>query len=825
MEAKIRIIEVSPKIKCFKNNPKDVISISFISDNYSVKIEDLEKAITSNDKVIVNLKETKNKNNKYQPIKYSLLRNNNNIIATGEFIPSEGIKWYKLNEPKNNMSKESLITSSTSNGNIKNNNNFAANRRAHNLSDSNNSYAQEPLNNFTSKTNFNKLNNNSALNIIKIKFSINLSNKKGFTNKKNMNSSNNTNHYNSTINNNYTKEPSESSSKYAEILFDRDIFNDEEFTITESEINRFNQMKNIITTSKKSKNPKKFMNGIQSKRFSKKKINFHSNSPGMIQVLSGGEDSTFNTKTILTSLNNSKAFSPSRKINNLINKKYFNEDIRMKTSMCFFNKRKNISEIKCNNENKENKFIIKKSSKGDENHRKINSCENIEDEILDQNFKNYLKNDEILKANLSRNNSFNSLTQNNNGVKGSNQHNTYSTYNNDLSSNTNRSKILKNNETNNNNVIYNNNTINNNQSKAKQDIYSNSLFADIQLLKTNSDLEYGLSPSISKNITSNNENNSLDKIITNNNNENFERLKSDFLLLYSKESLNKINNDVIFLELQLMIEKILAMQNKHQKEYIEISNSININKKIVSYYQNKYISLIKLINKLNTKKIYNDIRNKKKDIFNENINNFIKIRKNIMNKGEFMIWNKMLENSNRSKIKTNTKNKIINIFLNICGKNENSLNKLSLKFYKEIKNIKNKKSSSNNINSTTKKKNKFNYNSTFSEKKIINIKSKIKDNDTEGNIPVPYMRTNHNMQNNFKSSSNKNKVKMSKKNSIKLNTNKDDKSNAKNNNMNFGTMISDNTSSNFNKKIKYKNKSSSIGDKKYHKKRGVNKSQ
>ena len=87
------------------------------------------------------------------------------------------------------------------------------------------------------------------------------------------------------------------------------------------------------------------------------------------------------------------------------------------------------------------------------------------------------------------------------------------------------------------------------------------------------------------------------------------------------------------------------------------------------------------------------------------------------------------------------------------------------------------------------------------------------------------MRTNHNMQNNFKSSSNKNKVKISKKNSIKLNTNKDDKSNAKNNNMNFGTMISDNTSSNFNKKIKYKNKSSSIGDKKYHKKRGVNKSQ
>ena len=182
MEAKIRIVEVSPKLKCFKNNPKDIISISFISDNYSVKIEDLEKAISSNDKVIVNLKESKNKN-KHQPIKYSLIRNNNIVIANGEFIPSEGIKWYKLNEIKNNISKESLITSSTSNGNIKNNTNFPNNRRAHNLSDSHNSYQIEPINNFNSKNNFNKLNNNPSL-VLKIKFSINILNKK-ISNKKN----------------------------------------------------------------------------------------------------------------------------------------------------------------------------------------------------------------------------------------------------------------------------------------------------------------------------------------------------------------------------------------------------------------------------------------------------------------------------------------------------------------------------------------------------------------------------------------------------------------------------------------------------------------
>ena len=817
MEAKIRIIEISPKIKCFKNDPKDIISISFISDNYSVKIEDLEKAIISNDKVIVNLKESKNKN-KYQPIKYSLLKNNNNIIATGEFIPSEGIKWYKLNEIKNNMSKESLITSSTSNGNIKNNNNFTANRRVHNLSDSHNSYANEPLNSFISKSNFNKLNKNSGLTVIKIKFSINLSNKKVFSNKKNINQNNN-NHYNSIINNNYTKEPSENSSKYGEILLDKDIFNDEEFTITECELSRINQKKNIATTSKKLNNQKKFTSGLQSKRFSKKKINFHSNHSPKQPALSGVEDTRQNSKTIMTTLNNnSKAFSPTRKTNNLSSKKYLNEDIRMKTSMGF-NKRKNVGIIKDKNENNENKFISKKSSNCEEIHRKIKSCENIEDEILDQNFKNYLKNDELLKANLSRNNSYNSLTQNNKGLKNTKA---FETNNNDLLEKENISKISSNNE-----IITD---INKFQNNFPQDFNTKSLYGDIQLLKTNSDIESV--DNISKNITINNENNSLDNIcITNNNkNENFERLKSDFLLLYSKKSICKINNEVLFLEIQLMIEKILDLQKKHQKEYIEVFNSITLNKKVCNNYQSKYISLIKQINKLNTKKIYTDIIDKKNEIYKGNINNFITTRKNIMNKGEFIIWNKMMENSSKAKIKNNIKSKVINIFLNICGKNEINLNKLSIKFYKEIKNKQSKKNGSNkNIEKTNvaKKKGKLDYNSNFSEKKSVNIKMRIKENDTETNLP--YLRTNHNIQHNFKATTNKNILKISKKNNTKMSINKDDINTSNSNNMK--TMINENTSTHYNnyynKKIKYynNNKPSSIGDKKFHKKKGFNKSQ
>ena len=163
------------------------------------------------------------------------------------------------------MSKESLITSSTSNGNIKNNN---INRRARNLSDSHNSYANEPMNNFYSKNNFNKLTNNSGLTILKIKFAINIINTNANINVNKNNK--NYNHYNSIKSNNYTKEPSENSSKYDEILFDKDIFNEEDFTITESDISKLNPKSKISTTSKKFNNQKKISSGIQTNRFSKK---------------------------------------------------------------------------------------------------------------------------------------------------------------------------------------------------------------------------------------------------------------------------------------------------------------------------------------------------------------------------------------------------------------------------------------------------------------------------------------------------------------------------------------------------------------------------
>ena len=807
MEAKIRIIEISPKLKLFKNNSKDIISISFISDNYSVKIEDVEKAILSNEQIIISLKEIKDHKNKniIQPIKYSFIRNNNNILGKGEFIPTEGIKWYKFIEKNNNITKETYITPSTSNGNIKKNN-LIVSRRAHNLSDSHNSYAKEPFSSTVSKNNLNKLNNsNSLLSIMKIKLAINIINKKIISNKKLTNTNN---RYNSIKNSNYIKEGSDNSSKYDGSLLDknRGIFNEEDFTIEESDLSKFNQKTKVPTTSKKIYNQKTFYSGINTKRFSKKQFNFNSNQKSLAPGNNMIRDNETNTKIISDKINNNKAMSPKKRLKNLASKKLFNEDIKMKTSIGF-NKRKNI----------DNKDILNEDDYKNEISRKINSCENIEDEILDQNFKNYLKNDEILKANLSRNNSFNNLTQNNNnGSNGaSNYHNTYSTQNNEFLPQTTRIKNLDEQDNNNQNGL--------NKKMISQELNANSLYADLQLLKTNSDYECVITESISKNLITNNENNSFeDNIFFMNGNENFEKLKTDFFLLYSDEKLNKINNDVLFLEIQLMIEKILNMQDKHQKEYMELFKSININKKFFDNYQNKYILLVKQVNKLNTKKLFNDIRDKRKELYNENINNFINTRSKIMDKGEFLMWEEIMEKANKSKIINNNKKKIINIFLNICEKNEIHLNKLSLKFYKEIKSKQIKK----NTNNIMKRTNKFNSSSHFTEKKATNKNMRVKETETDSNIP--HLRTNNNVhQNNNRLNFNRYK-KMPKKNPTKINLNKEDTNN-KNNNINFGTMINENIShDNYynSKKINnYKNKSTSIGDKVFRKKRGVNKSQ
>ena len=741
MEVKLKIIEISPKIKSLQNNSKDIISISFISDNYSVKIEDVEKAMNNKDNIIINLKQANNKNN-IQTIKYSLIKNNNNIISTGEFTPIEGIKWYKLSEIKNNISKEKYLASSKSKGNIKNN-------------------------------------NNQQVNLLKIKFEIKISNKMIMNKNKN-----NANHDN-IRKNNYTKEQSSHSSEEKANLFDKkDFFNDDDFTIIESEINKKNSHEQVTPDTKNFKN-KKYLSGSTSKKFIKKTISGDTQSPSSPGSISR-KDNKINPKRIKSS-----EVSPiKKKSNHLEGKLLFNEDLKMKTDLDF-NKKKNFD--------KSSNLISGKNNL------------NIEDEILDQNFKNYLKNDEILKSNISRNNSSNSLTQN--SIKNENEINYMGTFdpnNYDFISQATRTKGEE---------------INKNEFKNKkiiiQDLNTNSLFADIQLLKTNSDCEYVVSNDVSKNIILNNDNDNIsfeDTPIVNNN-ENYEKLKSDFLLLYSEENLNKINNDILFFEIQLMIEKILGLQNEHQKEYMSLFNSIKSNINILRNYQFQYLSIFKQLNSLRLKKLYHDNIDKKKELYNENIIIFIDDRKKIIKKEEFPIWDKMVEHANLISIKKNNKTRITDIFLAICDRNENNLNKLSHKFYKEIKD---RNSSQGNINIGNKKSKYKSLNYT-----VKRTKSRVKENDDLDNN-LQYMKTNQNFYNNqnLNSKPNKSKYTLKKKKLNKTNLIKDDNNITNNNNVNYGTIMNQKYSHYNIRKINYyKNKSTSIGDKFVHKKRGINKSQ
>ena len=154
-----------------------------------------------------------------------------------------------------------------------------------------------------------------------------------------------------------------------------------------------------------------------------------------------------------------------------------------------------------------------------------------------------------------------------------------------------------------------------------------------------------------------------------------------------------------------MVEKLLNLQYIHQKEYNQIFNSINTNKKFVKNYKNLYILLTKKINKLHTKKLEDSLKKTNNKFYNESLSNFSKERRKILQDYEFSIWNKLKKNSKKSFIIENSKNKMINIFLNICSKKEKKLNKLSLKFYNEIKEKQNKKM--NNKKNEILKKNKY----------------------------------------------------------------------------------------------------------------------
>ena len=210
------------------------------------------------------------------------------------------------------------------------------------------------------------------------------------------------------------------------------------------------------------------------------------------------------------------------------------------------------------------------------------------------------------------------------------------------------------------------------------------------------------------------------------------------------------------------------------------------------------------------KKLEDSMEKTKNEICNESVLNFGKIRRKIIKDSEFSIWNKLMKNSNKSSIIENSKNKMINIFLNICSKKENKLNKLSLKFYNEIKEkqniIKNKKIEDN-------KKSKY---KISDNKKVIFIDTKINPNIKENNFFLNKTSKNYYSFNYNPPTTKGNTGKISKKNSTSKMLSKINPSNK------YGTLVNETSVNYYTKKLNQKNRQLNIENKLYIARKSVN---
>lgn len=84
--------------------------------------------------------------------------------------------------------------------------------------------------------------------------------------------------------------------------------------------------------------------------------------------------------------------------------------------------------------------------------------------------------------------------------------------------------------------------------------------------------------------------------------KNFESIKNDVIIYYTKEYLNSIKDDMISLELKLLIEKILQLKFEFQKQIkYFFQNFINF-KNDLKYLHENYICVVKKKINYNQKK-------------------------------------------------------------------------------------------------------------------------------------------------------------------------------------------------------------------------------
>ena len=157
-------------------------------------------------------------------------------------------------------------------------------------------------------------------------------------------------------------------------------------------------------------------------------------------------------------------------------------------------------------------------------------------------------------------------------------------------------------------------------------------------------------------------------------NENkFEQLLNDFLLLYNNDSLKNLNMNEIELEFHFLVEKIYELINEYYKEYHSLLNQNNSFINNIKYYAYKYNNLLKLQNALKGKMNKEILKN----IKNENDNKSYKYYSNNikkLNKELEILKNINLGLLNKNIKKESSKKLLKNILAIIVNKNKSALN-------------------------------------------------------------------------------------------------------------------------------------------------------
>ena len=182
----------------------------------------------------------------------------------------------------------------------------------------------------------------------------------------------------------------------------------------------------------------------------------------------------------------------------------------------------------------------------------------------------------------------------------------------------------------------------------------------------------------------------------------FNTVKNDFLIFYNKDYLNSITKESLFLETQLMIDKIFELQNIFHQQF-NLLNKKNIKYKYShDCYSEKYFNMLKKYNRLREKNKRIDINKFKYDIKNPNLKKEKMIE---MFKNEFKIWNKMTNTQNKKPNLNKSRKKLI--FKLLIPILINYKNKLSILQKKFLNDLMEKTPLNNSLNELNKGDNKY----------------------------------------------------------------------------------------------------------------------